>query len=247
MTLEICIDSVASALAAEAGGAHRVELCDNLVEGGTTPSHGMVDVIKERCSLPIMMMIRPRGGDFLYSEEEFAVMKQNIRWAKSMGVQGVVFGILKQDGSIDMDRNRELIELARPLEVTFHRAFDVCNDPLRALDELIVLGVDRLLTSGLQATAEQGIPLIRDLVQRQNNEIKIMAGGGVRPHNVKKIIQETGVPEVHATGRKTFPSPMSYTNPAVFMGAPGQDEYTRTQTDAELVKEMLREIPTNLL
>ncbi|MEM7367586.1 MAG: copper homeostasis protein CutC [Bacteroidota bacterium] len=247
MTLEICIDSVASALAAEAGGADRVELCDNLVEGGTTPSHGMVDLVKERCSLPIMMMIRPRGGDFFYTEEEYAVMKQNIRWAKSMGVQGVVFGILKQDGSIDLERNKELIELARPLEVTFHRAFDVCNDPLRALDELIVMGVDRLLTSGLQATAEQGIPLIRDLVQRQQNEINIMAGGGVRPHNVKKIIQETGIHEVHATGRMTFPSPMEYTNPVVFMGAPGQSEYTRTQTDVGLVREMVREIPTNLL
>lgn len=239
MKLEICIDSVASAIAAELGGAHRVELCDNLVEGGTTPSPGMIEICKARCSLPIMAMIRPRGGDFLYSQDEFSVMKRDIRWIKSLGVQGVVFGILTQDGSIDMDRCKELLELARPLEVTFHRAFDVCRDPLRSLDELLHLGIDRLLTSGQEASAERGIPLIRELVQRTNGQIKIMAGGGIRPHNIASIIQQTGIEECHASGRVSFKSKMNYSNPAVFMGLPGQDEYMLTKTDPALVKEMV--------
>src|SRR6266404_117614 len=154
--VEACVDSIESALAAVRGGAHGIELCANLVEGGTTPSAGTLAVCRERLDIPIHVLVRPRGGDFLYTAAEFTVMLEDIRRAKQAGAEGVVTGALRAGGEIDTDRTRELIGAARPLRVTFHRAFDVCRDPAAALEALIVLGVDRVLTSGQAATAPQG-------------------------------------------------------------------------------------------
>jgi copper homeostasis protein len=239
ISLEVCIDSVASANAAEKGGAQRIELCGNLVEGGTTPSSGMVQTVQMVCSLPIMMMIRPRGGDFLYSRQEFAVMERDIEEAKRLKVMGVVLGLLTADGQIDHSRTARLIERARPLKVTFHRAFDMAQDPITALKVLINLGVDRLLTSGQAPTAEQGAPLIRQLVEKAEGKIIIMPGGGLNPGNIAQVASATGVSECHATGSKVFPSKMEYRNDNIYMGVPGQPEYSLKQSDPDLVRKMV--------
>jgi copper homeostasis protein len=154
--LEICLESCEDAIAAQKGGAQRVELCDNLIEGGTTPSAGMIAMTREYRSIGLQVIIRPRGGDFCYSEIELDAMKYDIHHCKTLGVDGVVFGLLKSDGNIDYERTRELIEIARPMNVTFHRAFDMCKDPYQALEELIELGVDRILTSGQEPTVFEG-------------------------------------------------------------------------------------------
>ncbi len=237
-TLEVCIDSVESAIAAQKGGAQRVELCDNLIEGGTTPSLGMIQQVQAACDLDIMVMIRPRGGDFLYSDHEYEVMKRNILAAKGLGVKGVVFGLLTPDGAIDEERTAELLHLARPMEVTFHRAFDMVQDPLEALDLLIELGVDRLLTSGQEATAFEGRALIQQLHERANGRISIMPGAGIRPHNIAQIVAETGVNECHGSGSSSIPSAMRYRNQRISMGAPGMPEYERKVTDENIIREM---------
>ncbi|GAA4442786.1 copper homeostasis protein CutC [Pontibacter saemangeumensis] len=210
LALEICIDSVASALAAERGGAQRVELCDYLVGGGTTPSAGMIAVVRRHIQISLHVLIRPRRGDFLYSEEEFEVMKRDIAVCRELGADGVVIGMLKADGTIDMDRTRELIALAQPLSVTFHRAFDLTPDPYKALDDLLQLEVQRLLTSGQQETALQGVDLIRELQERAKGKLIIMPGSGVNPGNVREIIARTGVNEVHASVRRKVESEMVY-------------------------------------
>ena len=173
---EIAVDSLESALIAQDCGADRIELCADLGIGGITPSHGMIQLATERLQIPIHVIIRPRRGDFLYSDAEFEAMRRDIEMAKSAGVQGVVVGILQSDGGIDTRRTRELIAVARPLSITFHRAFDMCRDPREALAELIDMGVDTLLTSGQAATAEAGIPLIAELVARAVGKNRHHAG-----------------------------------------------------------------------
>ncbi|MEM6343607.1 MAG: copper homeostasis protein CutC [Bacteroidota bacterium] len=237
--LEVCIDSVASALAAEKAGAHRLELCGNLAEGGTTPSSGMVQTIQAVCSLPIMMMIRPRGGDFLYSRMEFAVMERDIEEAKRLKVAGVVLGLLSKDGNIDKSKTARLIERARPLPVTFHRAFDMTRNSKDALKALRDLGVDRLLTSGREATAPEGSKLIAQLVKNAGRKLKIMPGGGLNAENVAQLVAETGVAEVHATGSHILPSEMEYRNEKIFMGVPGMPEYSLKQSSPENIKAIL--------
>src|SRR5256714_14191101 len=177
--VEACVDSIESALAAARGGAHRIELCANLIEGGTTPSAGTLAVCRARLDIPIFVLIRPRGGDFLYSAAELAVMLEDIRRAKEAGAQGIVTGVLRADGDIDTDRTRELSDAARPLQVTFHRAFDVCRDAGRALETLIALGVERVLTSGQAATALEGADTIAGLVRRAAGRIVVLSGAGV--------------------------------------------------------------------
>ncbi|PVY43747.1 copper homeostasis protein CutC [Pontibacter virosus] len=210
LTLEICIDSVASALAAEQGGAQRVELCDYLAGGGTTPSAGMIALVRERISIGLHVLIRPRRGDFLYSEPEFEVMKRDIQVCRELGADGVVIGMLAKEGSIDTARTQELIEVAGPLSITFHRAFDLTPDPLRALDELLQLKVDRLLTSGQQETALQGVELIRELNERAAGKLIVMPGGGVTPANVQALVSRTGAREVHASVRRSLESGMTF-------------------------------------
>lgn len=209
------MDTVESALAAEAGGADRLELCDNLLEGGTTPSAAMIEVCRERVGIPIFMMIRPRGGDFLYSDDEFAVMRRDVERAAGLGAAGVVFGLLRADGSVDVERTRALTELARPLGVTFHRAFDAARDADAALDALLEAGVDRVLTSGRAQSAEAGSAVIRGMVMRAEGRLSVMAGAGVGPDNVERIIRETGVREVHLRAAMQRPSGMTYRNAAV--------------------------------
>lgn len=212
MILEICVDSLESALAAERSGAHRVELCSNLNIGGTTPSRGLIELAKENLSIEIYVMVRPRGGDFCYSGLEFEVMKRDIKNAKKMKVDGVVLGILKPNGQIDVPRMRELIQIAHPLKITFHRAFDKSRDLFESLDTLIDLGVERILTSGGEDKAINGVDTIRELVCRADERIIIMPGSGVNIDNIRQIIEDTGVKEIHLSARKKEDSKMTYRN-----------------------------------
>lgn len=236
MIIEVCIESAESAINAELGGADRVELCDNLMEGGTTPSPGMVMLTLERIRIPVMMMIRPRGGDFLYTDLEYQIMLRDIEEAKRLGAYGVVFGILTPEGRVDKERTQRLVEAARPLSVTFHRAFDMTVDPLQAFDDLVELGIDRILTSGQEPSAIGGAKLIADLVRRAGNEIIILPGCGLDEHNIADFISLTGAKECHVTGKYQIPSAMTYTNPRVFMGVPGAPEYEKTVVDAERIR-----------
>jgi copper homeostasis protein len=242
LVIEVCVDSVESALAAQQGGADRVELCDNLLEGGTTPSAGAIAVARERLSIGLHVIIRPRGGDFCYSDVEFEVMKRDIALAGQLGANGVVIGLLDRDGAVDLARSRALIELARPLSVTFHRAFDMARDPYQALEDLIGLGVDRLLTSGQEPSVLEGLDLIADLVRRAGDRIIIMPGGGAE-RNIKKVVARSGVREVHVVGTTAVASAMRYRNERVFMGGELRPpEFTRLTTDPEKIAQLRRAV-----
>ena len=208
--LEICVNSINSALAAQKGGATRIELCDNMAEGGTSPSAGMIRECKRLLIIPVFPIIRPRGGDFLYSDEEFTVMKQDILFCKESGCEGVAIGILKADGSIDTERCRELIALARPMQVTFHRAFDRCNDLSSGLADIISIGCDRVLTSGGQISAGEAIPELSALVKQAADRIIILAGSGVNEENISQIAKQTGIKEFHSTAKEITSSAMQY-------------------------------------
>ncbi len=216
--MEICADSVHSAITAQEAGAQRMELCDNLVEGGTTPSAGMIKLSRQHLSIGLHVLIRPRRGDFLYSDLEFEVMKQDIAVAKQLGADGVVLGVLLPDGNIDVPRTRELIALARPLSVTFHRAFDLTPDPFRALDDLLNLGVDRLLTSGQKPSAPEGAELIAALREKAGTNLVILPGGGINEQNISSLLEKTGVTEIHASARELKASPMQFRREDVPMG-----------------------------
>lgn len=196
--LEVRVDSVESAIAAQKGGAARVELCDNLFEGGTTPSAGMIKAAREHLRIGLHVMIRPGGEDFCYSDIEFEVMKKDISIAKQLGADGVVFGLLNPDHTVDLERTRDLVQLARPLRVTFHRAFDLATDSFQALEDVVSLGIDRILTSGREKTALAGLPLITRLVQAAAGRVIIMPGSGITPQNVRTILAASGAAEIHA-------------------------------------------------
>jgi len=238
--VEACVDSIESALAAARGGAQRIELCANLVEGGTTPSAGTLAICRARLDIPIFVLIRPRGGDFLYSAAELAVMLEDVRRAKQAGAQGVVVGVLRADGAIDSDRTRELVATARPLHVTFHRAFDVCRDATHALETLIGLGVERVLTSGQAATAPEGAETIAALVRQAAGRIAILPGGGVTPDNVAALVRATGVTEVHLTGAGVHRSAMTFRAKGVAIGnvAP-RSEYEWSVTEEQQIQRVV--------
>ena len=239
--IEACVDSVESALAAERGGADRIELCDNLAEGGTTPSAGTIEECRDRLGIPIYVMIRPRGGDFCYSAAELAVMRRDIAYAHAMGADGVVLGILKRDGTVDTSRTRALVELARPLDVTFHRAIDVCRDAEEALDALIAIGVDRVLTSGQAPTALKGAAVIARLVRRAAGRIAILPGGGIDETNVRKLVERTGAREVHVRGTSPVKSRMAHRSRRVrFRSAGRADDYVLDVTDARRIRRIAR-------
>jgi copper homeostasis protein len=221
ITVEVCVDSVASAIAAERGGAHRVELCSSLIEGGVTPSAGMIAAVRGAVSNGLHVMIRPRGSDFCYSEDEFQVMRRDVIMAKQLGANGVVFGILDLDGRVDTRRTAELARLAVPLAVTFHRAFDVSRDLFESLEKLPTAGVHRVLTSGGRNTAVEGAETLARLVASAAEKIVVMAGGGIRDHNVALLIARTGVREIHAGLRSVVPSPMRYKNSEVMLRMAG--------------------------
>lgn len=237
--VEICVNSVESAIEAQKGGADRVELCDNLFEGGTTPSFGSIEVARKYLSIGLQVIIRPRGGDFLYSDLEFEIMKRDIEKCKEIGVDGVVIGILTEEGEIDKNRTGELVELARPLSVTFHRAFDVCRNPFKALEDLIELKVDRILTSGQEPTAFEGLETIKKLQETAHNRIIILACGSLNERNLPRFLEQTDVREVHMTAFAETESPMKFRNERVYMGGTLRPpEFSRDITNAKTVKNI---------
>ncbi|MDJ1506410.1 copper homeostasis protein CutC [Xanthocytophaga agilis] len=239
ITVEICVNSAISAIEAQKGGANRVELCENLWEGGTTPSAGTIAIARKNLTIQLFVIIRPRGGDFLYSDDEFDVMKHDILTAKQLGADGIVTGILTADGRVDIPRMKELKELAAPLPITFHRAFDMVADPYQALEDCIALGMDRILTSGLEKSAIEGMELIAELVQKAAGRIRIMPGSGINEKNVHKLVQYTGVKEVHFSAMRTVDSQMEYRQANVFMGGVMRPpEFLITVTDPAKVERV---------
>ncbi len=239
--IEICANSVASCLEAQKGGAYRVELCAGIPEGGTTPSYGEIAVARELLNIKLNIIIRPRGGDFLYSDVEHKTMLHDIEIAKKLGVDGVVIGCLKADGTIDMERNRELIAAAEGMSVTFHRAFDMCKNPFESLEQIIALGCDRLLTSGQQPTAIEGISLLSQLVEKAGDRIIIMPGSGVNEDNIAILADQTKAKEFHFSAREPIDSKMEYRNPDLKMGGAVVeiDEFVNNVTAADKVKRTI--------
>ncbi|SEP56023.1 copper homeostasis protein CutC [Neolewinella agarilytica] len=242
MLFEVCLQSVDDAIAAQAGGAQRVELCAALVEGGITPSLGTIRACKAAVDIDIMVMIRPRGGDFDYTEQEFAVMLEDIKVCREIGVAGVVFGLLDKNGEVARTRVQRLVEAAGELSVTFHRAFDVCLDPSAAMETLVELGVSRILTSGQAATVPEGKEMLRQLVDQAAGRIGILPGCGITPDNVAELVAYLGVSEFHATAFDTLTSTMEHQNPDVYMGIPGLPEYEREITTAHRVRQFLEAV-----
>jgi copper homeostasis protein len=238
--LEVCVESVESARAAEQGGATRVELCSALIVGGLTPSAGLIAMVRRSIQIPLHVLIRPREGDFCYSSDEIDVMQRDILLARQLGANGVALGILDVEGNVDVDRTGALIERAAPMQVTFHRAFDFAPKPIEALAGVIATGANRILTSGGAPTAAQGSAVLRELVQQAGSLVAIMAGGKVREENVASLIRATGVREVHANLAAPVPSP----RPAkgdLALGQTPESGYSRTAVAAESVAAFLRE------
>lgn len=234
---EICANSAESAVQAQLGGAQRVELCAGIPEGGTTPSFGEIMTALKYTNIDINVIIRPRAGDFLYTERELEIMECDIELIRETGIRGVVFGCLTADGDVDTVAMTRLMKHCKGLSVTFHRAFDVCRNPQLALEQIIDLGCNRILTSGQQPDAQQGIPLIQKLVEQAGKRIIIMPGCGINETNIKEIASKTGAKEFHMSARSLYPSSMIYKNPRVSMGGTVViDEYKQSVTDAEKVK-----------
>jgi len=229
MQLEICCFNLASALIAQQVGAHRVELCASPGEGGTTPSAGVINAARERLQIALYPIIRPRGGDFLYSEDEFRVMQREVEYCKRAGCDGVVIGLLKADGSVDKERCARLVELAYPLGVTFHRAFDWTANPFEALEDIISLGFDRILTSGQRPTAMEGAGLINELVREADERIIIMPGSGVRSSSIAALMEKTDAVEFHTSARIVQASGMEFVN-----GGMGEDQSVVMADGAEI-------------
>lgn len=239
--LEICVDSLQSALSAEAGGATRVELCAALSEGGLTPSAGLIEVTKKSINIPVHVLIRPRRGDFLYSSPELEIMKQDIRGAKALGADGVVLGVLRADGQVDVERTGELVALAAPLSITFHRAFDMTPDPFRALEEIMQLKVDRLLTSGQQNSALAGADLIRALIKVAGSRLMVMPGGGINEENISELITRTGAVAYHASARSRVNGEMNFRNHILSMAGKHQlTEYENLMADTDVIGRIRR-------
>ncbi len=240
--LEVCVGSVQSAKVARDGGAKRVELCSALEIGGVTPSAGVIREVRKIEGIALHVLIRPRGGDFLYDADEVACMEQDIVTAKECGADGVVIGALTADGNIDTETCQRLIQAAQGMHVTFHRAFDMCKNPQQALEEIIIMGCDRVLTSGQASTAEAGVELLKSLVEIANGRITIMPGCGVNSNNAAKILNTCGAHEIHASARKNIGSKMRYRHSGVSMGNPDSDEFARKETDIDEVRRIVEAI-----
>ncbi len=235
--IEICLESAQSVIAAEKGGADRVELCSDLFEGGLSPSIGTVRTAKRYTSIPINAMVRPRGGDFCYSDIEFEVMKEEVRAFKEEGVNAIVFGILRPDGTVDMERSSEIIELSRPLPVTFHRAFDMTRDLSASLEDLIALGVDRVLTSGGEATAIEGADTLMALIEMAGDRIVVMPGSGIKERNIRKLDSIVNAREYHMSLSSSRESLMEYHPGHIYMGGMlRQSEFLIPMTDSSRVR-----------
>lgn len=243
MLLEIAVFHVTAALAAAAAGADRIELCENPHDGGTTPSYGTLKTVREKIQVPVFPIIRPRGGDFLFNEEEFTVMQQDILLCKQLQFEGVVIGLLQADGSIDAERTKKLVDIAYPMETTFHRAFDRARHPLDALETIIDCGCQRILTSGQVPNAFDGKELIRELVTQADGRIIIMPGSGVRSSNIAELARYTGATELHSSARHTLPSGMRYTQASMHeildnvMVDEAEIKRMKTQLEVQITKD----------
>jgi len=241
--VEVCANGVESCLAAQQGGADRVELCAGIPEGGTTPSYGEIKVARRLLTTTrLHVIIRPRGGDFLYSDLEVERMAADIAMCRDLGVDGVVFGCLNSDGTIDVEKNRYLMACATGMSVTCHRAFDRAANPFRALEDIIDLGFDRILTSGQQPRAVDGAQLLARLNRQANGRIIVMAGSGVTEHNISALAMATGLHEFHFSAREPHPSAMRYVNPSLYMGRPGANEAAIDYTTARRVAATISQL-----
>lgn len=234
--LECCVDSVESAINAKSGGASRIELCSNLIIGGTTPDIALVGEIRKHTDIRIHALIRPRFGDFCYSKYEMEIVKSQIRALKEAGVEGVVIGVLDENGNLDISKMQELLQEASGLSVTLHRAFDMCRDPFQALDEAIQLGINTILTSGQKQSAWEGRELLKELIEKADGRIDIMAGAGIGASVIQKLIPVTGGTSYHMSGKVTLDSQMKYRKADVSMGLPSLSEYEIWQTSEEAVR-----------
>lgn len=235
--IEIATSDIETTRSAVAGGANRIELCANLAEGGTTPSFGMIQQCRESFDVLLYPIIRPRGGDFLYTHDEFNIMLQDVKLCRQLGCDGVVIGLLQADGSIDTARTARLTEAAYPMGVTFHRAFDRCSDPFEAMEQLISLGCERILSSGQQPSVLDGVDLVAQLQAKAADRIIIMPGSGVRKENIKMLAEKTGCTEFHSSLRGKQKSQMQFIHPA-FAGS--EESYMNNAIDIAEVK-LLRE------
>jgi copper homeostasis protein len=237
--LEIATTDLSTTRSAVEGGADRIELCSNLAEGGTTPSFGTLQQCRETFSIPLYPIIRPRGGDFLYTEEEFRIMMKDIRKCKELRCEGIVTGILNKDGTVDRQRMDQLINAAYPMGVTFHRAFDRCANPFEALELLVELGCERLLTSGQKPTAPEGVELIAELNRTAGHLITIMPGSGVRLTNIAMLAEKTGCTEFHTSLRRKVKSGMEFIHPDF---ESSEESYFNNAIDVEEVKELKKKL-----
>lgn len=238
IVLEVACANPASVQAAIQGGADRIELCAALGIGGLTPSEGFIRETLRLSSIPVFVMIRPREGDFLYTDEEFEVMLRDVDRCRALGVPGIVTGMLTPDGVVDRSRADLLIERAGTMQVTFHRAFDMSADASAALNEIIAAGFSRLLTSGMCAAAPEGADVIRKTVEQADRRIAVMAGAGVRPDNVADLVRSTGVREVHLSGKVVRPGGMVFRRTSLSMGTPESDEYSLPVTDLDVIRSV---------
>lgn len=235
--IEVCVSSLEMAMETEKGGADRIELCANLFEGGTTPSAALIKMAKDSLKISTMVMIRPRGGDFCYSDIEFETMKNDILYCKSLNIDGVVLGILNSDGTIDKERTKQLVELSHPMKVCFHRAIDMTKDYLQAFKDILECGCNRILTSGGENKAIDGVKNIEEIIKESGDNIEIMVGSGVSSENAKEIYNKTGVRHFHLSAKIIKPSKMEYHNPKVSMGGIKEvPEYDIIYTDPEKIK-----------
>ena len=237
--LEVIGFTIESCLIAQAAGAHRIELCDNPSEGGTTPSYGFIKAAREKLTIELYPIIRPRGGDFLYSDTEFEIMKADVQICKNIGCNGVVIGILLADGTVDKERCKQLIDIAYPMGVTFHRAFDRTADPFKALEDIIAIGCERILTSGQKPSVNEGVQLLIDLVQQANERIIIMPGSGVRAENIVALANKTNALEFHTSARIHINSKMEFINKSM------NEQLTTVAPDSNEIKRIIEQLEKN--
>ena len=238
--LECATDSVESALAAAKGGADRLELCANLIIGGTTPTLALYDEVRSYSDIPLFILIRPRFGDFLYTDYEANVICREIEMFQKAGAEGVVIGSLNKDGSLNAEHMKRFIDSAKDMSVTLHRAFDMCADPFETLKQAKELGVNTILTSGQAPSSLEGIDLYEKLIEKANGEISILAGGGIKASTIEKLLKQTSLTAFHMSGKIVVESSMEFRNPAVSMGLPGISEYNIWLTDENNVREARR-------
>ncbi|MFT7033820.1 MAG: copper homeostasis protein [Cyclobacteriaceae bacterium] len=237
--LEICANSVQSCINAQEGSADRVELCDNLWEGGTTPSAGTIKLARQTIDIGLFVIIRPRGGDFLYSNIEFEVIKEDIKMAIDLGANGIVSGILDADGLVDKERTSQLVELCGDLPFTFHRAFDLTSDPYQALEDIIDCGAKRILTSGLQPSVPKGMKMLKKINKKADGRIVIMPGGGINENNAMEIVEKTGCTEFHMSGKVVEDGKMNFRNHSLKLnGVPEMAEYGITVSDVDKILQV---------